>query len=523
MACGSTTSRHSTEPSASSATPPPARTLVEYRKDGAISKMRSHKGNIPVLPQTKLCPHCPAKFTRTTHLNRHLRTHTGERLHRCDTCEAQFTRSDLLTRHKKTCGDPSHANRTRRRSCQACADSKVKCDLQQPCSKCQARGKECVFVIRNSRSSASAKASTSMGVQSTDPLDDMVSALTSPPMTLIPTSPNSSLPTSPDPNIPSDQLSQTSFNWSSSLPMPDRAVDRSDALSLHSGGPSPSPSDGFSSASDVGSSVASGSVPHQSHLNSLYSSADVLEPFFSNMFNGYNNASLGPDNLHSNPSPVSAATPSPISSVDDTFRFDTQAMEAHHQFHQSDSIFYVPSSNQHQQQVFVPTEQLQRPRYIQDNYIPPYTAPINIRQQAFSEQQHYHAIDSTAYLRNRVKSVGPYQGYGGVRRIPRDGHYSNQLHYEQIDRGAGDAYGRVAEKPYRQPGANQPRVSSSIPAHHWLVPPEAGRADGFEPFPRYGDADDQAYRYTRSECFADPVRWTGSHIMRRQVAGMDLS
>lgn len=44
------------------------------KKDGTSSKIRSHRGNIPVLPQTKFCPHCPAKFTRTTHLNRHLRT-----------------------------------------------------------------------------------------------------------------------------------------------------------------------------------------------------------------------------------------------------------------------------------------------------------------------------------------------------------------------------------------------------------------------------------------------------------------
>lgn len=43
------------------------------KKDGTLSKIRSHRGNIPALPQTKLCPHCPAKFTRTTHLNRHLR------------------------------------------------------------------------------------------------------------------------------------------------------------------------------------------------------------------------------------------------------------------------------------------------------------------------------------------------------------------------------------------------------------------------------------------------------------------
>ena len=48
------------------------------RKDGSISRMRSHKGNIPVLPQTKLCPHCPAKFTRTTHLNRHMRNRMSD-------------------------------------------------------------------------------------------------------------------------------------------------------------------------------------------------------------------------------------------------------------------------------------------------------------------------------------------------------------------------------------------------------------------------------------------------------------
>ncbi len=46
---------------------------VEYKKDGTVSRMRSHRGNVPQLPQTKLCPFCPAKFTRTTHLNRHLR------------------------------------------------------------------------------------------------------------------------------------------------------------------------------------------------------------------------------------------------------------------------------------------------------------------------------------------------------------------------------------------------------------------------------------------------------------------
>ena len=57
--------------------PPPSvptrEAAVEYKKDGTVSRMRSHRGNVPQLPQTKLCPYCPAKFTRTTHLNRHLR------------------------------------------------------------------------------------------------------------------------------------------------------------------------------------------------------------------------------------------------------------------------------------------------------------------------------------------------------------------------------------------------------------------------------------------------------------------
>jgi len=83
--------------------PGPSTQNIEFRKDGTASKMRSHKGNIPVLPKSKLCPHCSASFTRTTHLNRHLRTRkssnrtfvirsfasfrlidTNERQHRCD-------------------------------------------------------------------------------------------------------------------------------------------------------------------------------------------------------------------------------------------------------------------------------------------------------------------------------------------------------------------------------------------------------------------------------------------------------
>ncbi|OJT10734.1 hypothetical protein TRAPUB_12766 [Trametes pubescens] len=119
---------------------------VTLTKSGNVSKMRAHRGNVPTLPQTKFCHLCPAKFTRTTHLNRHLKTHSNERLHECDRCNAQFTRSDLLSRHKRTCCDSSVANRSRRKSCKSCADSKVKCDLQRPCSRCQAKNRDCVYV-----------------------------------------------------------------------------------------------------------------------------------------------------------------------------------------------------------------------------------------------------------------------------------------------------------------------------------------------------------------------------------------
>jgi hypothetical protein len=36
-------------------------------------------------------------------------------------------------------------SRSRKRSCQACTGLKVKCDLRQPCSKCRARGRDCVY------------------------------------------------------------------------------------------------------------------------------------------------------------------------------------------------------------------------------------------------------------------------------------------------------------------------------------------------------------------------------------------
>lgn len=47
-------------------------------------------------------------------------------------------------------------SRSRRKSCQACAESKVKCDLQHPCSKCRTRGRDCVYIGGHNVASSSA-------------------------------------------------------------------------------------------------------------------------------------------------------------------------------------------------------------------------------------------------------------------------------------------------------------------------------------------------------------------------------
>ncbi|KAJ7647570.1 hypothetical protein FB45DRAFT_893806 [Roridomyces roridus] len=120
---------------------------------------RAHAGNAPTLPKNEACPHCTARFTRTAHLSRHLKTRNTRSqslVHWYQTCDATFTRGDLLQRHRKICQDPNRHNRLR--SCVGCTDSKVKCDRNNPCSRCTTRGKECVYPSgrRAARGSASA-------------------------------------------------------------------------------------------------------------------------------------------------------------------------------------------------------------------------------------------------------------------------------------------------------------------------------------------------------------------------------
>lgn len=51
----------------------------------------------------------------------------------------------MLARHRKSCEDPNRPHRLR--SCILCTESKVKCDRNDPCSRCKAKGRDCVFAI----------------------------------------------------------------------------------------------------------------------------------------------------------------------------------------------------------------------------------------------------------------------------------------------------------------------------------------------------------------------------------------
>ncbi|KAF2848599.1 hypothetical protein T440DRAFT_169073 [Plenodomus tracheiphilus IPT5] len=87
------------------------------------------------------CTYCGKEFTRDTHLQRHVLSHSNIRPFHCSICHISFHRKDAaerhyITQHGKT-GRVGHA------SCANCAKAKASCDNNHPCGRCRSNGISC--------------------------------------------------------------------------------------------------------------------------------------------------------------------------------------------------------------------------------------------------------------------------------------------------------------------------------------------------------------------------------------------
>ncbi|KAL7917138.1 fungal-specific transcription factor domain-containing protein [Trichoderma austrokoningii] len=94
------------------------------------------------------CDECGATFRRAEHLLRHKMRHLGQRPFSCAHCRRTFSRKDTLQRHISV-HDGSHRDRQQsrvKRACRECSQSKLRCDGQQPCSRCVSKNQSCSYL-----------------------------------------------------------------------------------------------------------------------------------------------------------------------------------------------------------------------------------------------------------------------------------------------------------------------------------------------------------------------------------------
>ena len=93
---------------------------------------------------------CTKSFQRKEHLTRHQKSHSNSSpAHICRICHKEFSRSDGLQRHLGRHGQQFKKPTGRsRRACATCHSSKIKCDGNDPCSRCEKKNISCKYGLR---------------------------------------------------------------------------------------------------------------------------------------------------------------------------------------------------------------------------------------------------------------------------------------------------------------------------------------------------------------------------------------